>query len=287
MSIVLNQVSYTYMAKTPFERAAIKEITIEIGKGEFVAIIGHTGSGKSTLIQHLNGLLKPSQGSAMVEGVDIHQKGEAAKIAKRKVGMVFQYPEHQLFEETIYADIAFGPRNLDLPEAEVELRVRKAMQFVNLDFDIYKDRSPFQLSGGQMRRVAIAGVIALEPEYLILDEPSAGLDPKGRDDIFKRIKELYQKTKITVILVSHNMDEVAKLAKRIIVMNHGEITIDAKPSAVFQELQKLKEAGVNVPQITELLNELKRSGLDVDTKALTVNDAVKSVLRSLKGGKHC
>lgn len=281
MSIVLKDVHYTYMAGTPFERAAIQDINLEIAKGEFIAIIGHTGSGKSTLVQHLNGLLQPTGGSVLIDGIDLGKKGDAVKMAMRKVGMVFQYPEHQLFEETIYEDIAFGPRNMELPEEEVTKRVKEAMQFVSLEFDAYKDRSPFQLSGGQMRRVAIAGVIALQPEYLILDEPSAGLDPCGRDAIFAKIKDLYQKTKIGVILVSHNMDDAAKLAGRIIVMNHGRITMDAPPRMAFSREDELKTAGVDVPQMKRLMNNLREKGLAVDENALTVAAAVKGILTAL------
>jgi len=287
MSIILKNATYTYMANTPFERTAIKDINLEIGEGEFVAIIGHTGSGKSTLVQHLNGLLKPNQGMVMVNGVDLHQKGEAAKMAKRSVGMVFQYPEHQLFEETVYADIAFGPRNLGVPEEEVDKRVRRAMEFVHLDFAVYQDRSPFQLSGGQMRRVAIAGVVALQPQYLILDEPAAGLDPCGRDDIFTKLIELHKKTETTIILVSHNMDDVAKMANRLIVMHEGQISLDGSPKEIFKHTEKLKAAGVDVPQVTALLSRLKVAGLDIDEHILTVDDAVKSIIASLRRKKSC
>ncbi|MDF2563815.1 MAG: ecfA2 2 [Massilibacillus sp.] len=287
MSIILKNATYTYMAKTPFERTAIKDINLEISEGEFVAIIGHTGSGKSTLVQHLNGLLKPNQGMVMVNGVDLHQKGEAAKAAKRRVGMVFQYPEHQLFEETVYADIAFGPKNLGCPEEEVDKRVRRAMEFVHLDFATYQDRSPFQLSGGQMRRVAIAGVVALQPQYLILDEPAAGLDPCGRDDIFTKLIDLHKKTETTIILVSHNMDDVAKMANRLIVMHEGEISLDGPPQEIFKHTEALKAAGVDVPQVTALLNRLKVAGLDIDEHILTVDDAVESIVASLRRKKSC
>lgn len=287
MSIELKDVTFTYMEKTPFERTAIRNIHLTIGKGEFVAIIGHTGSGKSTLLQHLNGLIKPTSGEVRVEGTDIHQKGAAAKSARGKVGMVFQYPEYQLFEESIYADIAFGPRNLGLTEVEVEERVRRAMAFVDLDFSAYRDRSPFQLSGGQMRRVAIAGVIALEPEYLVLDEPSAGLDPRGRDAIFSKIYALYQKTKITVVLISHNMDDVARLADRVIVMNHGEIIVDAPPREAFALEAALRSAGVDVPQITALMRHLSASGICDDASALSADEAVREILRAVRRRNRC
>jgi len=285
MSIEMKNITYTYMAKTPFERVALKNIDLTIETGEFVAIIGHTGSGKSTLVQHLNALLKPTIGSVMVDGNDINAKNEAAKTARRKVGMVFQYPEHQLFEETVYEDIAFGPHNMGLSEELVEDHVKKAMDFVNLDFAEYKDRSPFQLSGGQMRRVAIAGVIALAPQYLILDEPTAGLDPVGRKDLFKKIQQIHKKEKIAIVLVSHNMDDVAAMADRIIVMNHGEITIDAKPKQAFAQIEKITEAGLTVPHMTALLEQLKQNGLAVDTTLLTLDSGVDSILAAIRRRK--
>ena len=284
MSIILKDVSYVYMAKTPYEKAAIKNINIEIKPGEFLGIIGHTGSGKSTLLQHLNGLLKPTTGSITVEGQDIHSKGEAARIAKRRVGMVFQYPEHQLFEETVYDDIAFGPRNIGIEESEVDRRVKKAMEFVGLDHKLFAERTPFQLSGGQMRRVAIAGVIALEPTYLILDEPSAGLDPRGRDEIFGQIIKMYQSTGITVVLVSHNMEDIARMANRLIVMNDGEISLDGSPAEIFRDFQpQLKEAGVDVPPLTVLMNRMNQRGLAVDHTVVTMDAAVESVLTVVRG----
>lgn len=288
MSIILDNVTYTYMPKTPFERTALSAVNLEIQRGEFVGIIGHTGSGKSTLVQHLNGLLKPTAGTVTVDGVDLHAKNAQAKQTRRKVGMVFQYPEHQLFEETIWADIAFGPRNLGLPEDEVERRVQRAMEFVGLDYEEYKERSPFQLSGGQMRRVAIAGVIALEPEYLILDEPSAGLDPCGRDEIFGQIARLYETTGITVVLVSHNMEDVAKLANRVIVMNQGNICLDGVPSEIFQQHKdKLNAAGVDVPPLTNLLQYLRQQGLPVDASILTIDGAVDNIMQALRRDRQC
>lgn len=270
------------MAKTPYEKAAIKNINIEIKHGEFVGIIGHTGSGKSTLLQHLNGLLKPTTGLVSVDGQDINLKDEAARTAKRKVGMVFQYPEHQLFEETVYDDIAFGPRNIGIDEDEVDRRVRKAMNFVGLGYDEFATRTPFQLSGGQMRRVAIGGVIALEPAYLILDEPSAGLDPRGRDEIFGQIIKMYKNTGITVVLVSHNMEDVARMANRLIVMNDGEISLDGSPLEIFRDSQaQLKAAGVDVPPLTSLMNKFKQRGLAVDNTVTTMESAVQSLLAAV------
>ena len=283
MSIIVKDASYIYMAKTPYEKAAIKNINLEIKPGEFVGIIGHTGSGKSTLLQHLNGLLKPTTGSITVEGQDIHVKGDAARVAKRSVGMVFQYPEHQLFEETVYDDIAFGPRNIGINEEEIDKRVKKAMAFVGLDYQQFAKRTPFQLSGGQMRRVAIAGVIALEPAYLILDEPSAGLDPQGRDEIFGQIIKMYESTGITVVLVSHNMEDIARMANRLIVMNGGEISLDGSPAEIFRDFQpQLKEAGVDVPPLTVLMNRLNQCGLAVDHTVVTMNAAVDSVLTAVR-----
>jgi len=283
MSIMLENINYVYMAKTPYEKTAIKNINIEIKHGEFVGIIGHTGSGKSTLLQHLNGLLKPTTGMVSVDGQDINLKGEASLRAKRSVGMVFQYPEHQLFEETVYDDIAFGPRNIGIEEDEVDARVKKAMDFVGLDYEQFAKRTPFQLSGGQMRRVAIAGVIALEPEYLILDEPSAGLDPRGRDEIFGQIIKMYKNTGITVVLVSHNMEDVARMATRLIVMNNGEISLDGAPIDIFRDHQQLlKEAGVDVPPLTILMNKLKRSGLAVDHTVVAIDTAALSIVTAVR-----
>jgi len=283
MSIILKNISYVYMAKTPYEQTAIKNINIEIKHGEFVGIIGHTGSGKSTLLQHLNGLLKPTTGMVSVDGQDINLKGEAAQNAKRSVGMVFQYPEHQLFEETVYDDIAFGPRNIGIEEIEVDARVKKAMNFVGLEFDEFATRTPFQLSGGQMRRVAIAGVIALEPAYLILDEPSAGLDPRGRDEIFGQIIKMYQNTGITVVLVSHNMEDVARMANRLIVMNGGEISLDGSPMEIFRDSQdQLQAAGVDVPPLTALMNKFNQWGLDVDHTVVAMDAAVDSIVTAVR-----
>lgn len=288
MSIILKDVTYTYMAKTPYEKSAIKNINLEIQPGEFVGIIGHTGSGKSTLLQHLNGLLKPTIGTVTVEGQDINIKGEAASTAKRRVGMVFQYPEHQLFEETIYDDIAFGPRNLGFDESEVDQRVKKSMNFVGLDYEQFAKRTPFQLSGGQMRRVAIAGVIALEPTYLILDEPSAGLDPRGRDEIFGQIIKLHKATGMTVILVTHNMEDIARMANRLIVMNDGEMSLDGSPKEIFRDSQlELKKAGVDVPPLTILMNHFVQRGLHVDHTVVTMDAAVDSVLTAVRGNSVC
>lgn len=277
MSIKLSDVNYTYMKDTPFEKTGIKNINLEISEGEFVAIIGHTGSGKSTLVQHLKGLLTPDSGTVIIDDVNINQNTVSAKTAKNKVGIVFQYPEQQLFEETVYKDVTFGPKNMGMPEEKLENIAKQSLEFVSLDYEKYKNRSPFQLSGGQMRKVAIAGVIALKPKYLILDEPAAGLDPVGRDDLFEKISKLYQKTGMTVILISHNMDDVARLAQRLIVMNNGEISIDDKPEQVFKYKEKLVAAGLALPQITELLSKLKQQGLAVEENIIKLDDAIVNI----------
>ena len=277
MSIKLSDVNYTYMKDTPFEKTGIKNINLEISEGEFVAIIGHTGSGKSTFVQHLKGLLTPDSGTVIIDDVNINQNTVSAKAAKNKVGIVFQYPEQQLFEETVYKDVIFGPKNMGIPEEELENIAKQSLEFVSLDYEKYKNRSPFQLSGGQMRKVAIAGVIALKPQYLILDEPAAGLDPVGRDDLFEKISKLYQETGMTVILISHNMDDVARLAQRLIVMNNGEISIDDKPEQVFKYKEKLVAAGLALPQITELMSKLKQQGLAVEENIIKLDNAIANI----------
>ncbi|MGM9973059.1 MAG: energy-coupling factor transporter ATPase [Clostridiaceae bacterium] len=284
MSIKIEKLNHIYMPKTPFEKAALKDISIEFKDGEFVALIGHTGSGKSTLIQHLNALLKPSSGKIYVDDLDITQEKINLTEVRKKVGLVFQYPEYQLFEETIEKDIAFGPRNLGLSEEEVSSRVKKAMKIVGLDYQKYKDISPFELSGGQKRRVAIAGVVAMEPKVLILDEPTAGLDPKGRDEILGQIKELHNTYKMTIILVSHSMEDVAKLAERVVVMNKGEIYLDGRPGEVFMRIEELEEVGLAVPQVTYLIRALKEKGFPVSDNIITVEEAKEELLRLYREG---
>ena len=287
MSIVLDHVSYTYMPDTPYQREALRDISLTIAPGEFIGIIGHTGSGKSTLVQHLNGLLQPTSGNVKVDDVDLKGKTAGQKLVRQRVGMVFQYPEHQLFEETIFDDIAFGPRNLGLTADEVTQRVEEAMERVGLPPAEYAARSPFRLSGGQMRRVAIAGVIALKPEYLVLDEPSAGLDPRGRDEIFEQILQLYHSTGMAVVLVTHNMEDVARLAKRLLVMNRGRIEFDGKPADLFHDSGlPLHEYGISLPYMTELLRLLRSRGLDLDDTLLAadaVATAIQTELRKKKG----
>ncbi|MCI5837471.1 MAG: energy-coupling factor transporter ATPase [Veillonellaceae bacterium] len=282
MSIQLSGVEYTYGANTPYEKQALRNINLEIREGEFVGIIGHTGSGKSTLVQHLNGLLLPTKGEARVDGINLADKTEAARQARHSVGMAFQYPEHQLFEETIAADIAFGPKNLNLSEEKIEERVRVAMHFVGLPYEDFAERSPFHLSGGQQRRVAIAGVIAMHPKYLVLDEPSAGLDPIGRQDIFDRIREWHEQKRFTVILVSHNMEDISRLASRVIVMNKGEILLDGAPLDIFiRRRAELAQAGVEAPPVSRLLALLKERGLAVDEHAVEPEDAAANILAAL------
>ena len=290
MSIILQDVTYTYMPGTPFERTAIENVSIEIPSGKITAIAGHTGSGKSTLIQHLSGLLKPSNGKVLVDDVDINIKNNnESKMARRQVGMVFQYPEQQLFEETVEADIAFGPRNLGLTEEEISVRVKEAMEFVNLDYDTYAKRSPFQLSGGQMRRVAIAGIIAMHPKYLVLDEPVAGLDPRSKEELLKRIRKLHEKQGITIVFISHNMEDIANMADKVIIMNQGKILLEGSPKEVFDMSQAddIMLAGLLPPKTAIILDELNRGGLKVDTSAYTVEKGVELIYQALKEAGRC
>ena len=285
MSIKIENLTYVYMPKTPFEKKALANVSLEIEDGEFLAVIGHTGSGKSTLIQHLNGLLKPASGKIYVDGTDITDKDTKLVDIRKKVGLVFQYPEYQLFEETIAKDIAYGPSNLGLNEDEILKRVKKSMEMVGLNYEEYKDISPFELSGGQKRRVAIAGVIAMEPKVLILDEPTAGLDPAGRDDILEQIKLLHEKYNMTIILVSHSMEDVGKLAEKIIVMNDGHVELQGKPKDVFKEIDTLEKIGLAVPQVTYLMRELKKKGFNVSEDIFTVEKAKSELLNILLKNK--
>lgn len=284
MSIKIEKISYIYMKGTPFEKKALNNVDLQVQDGEFVAVIGHTGSGKSTLIQHINGLLKPSEGKIYIDNVNISEKGALLADIRKKVGLVFQYPEYQLFEETVEKDIAFGPKNLGLEESEVNIRVKRAMDTVGLDYEEYRDKSPFELSGGQKRRVAIAGVIAMEPKTLILDEPTAGLDPKGRDEILFQIKKLQKEYAMTIILVSHSMEDVSKIAERIIVMESGSIILDGAPSEVFKEIEILENVGLAAPQITYLVKALKEKGIVLSEDTFTIDSAKKQILE-LIGGK--
>ncbi len=282
MSIKIENLTFIYNENTPFESRALDNINLEIKDGEFVGLIGHTGSGKSTLIQHLNGLLKPTSGKITIGDVDITTKGVSLKAIRQKVGLVFQYPEHQLFEETVYKDIAFGPINLGLTQEEVDRRVREAMELVGLDFEAVSERSPFELSGGQKRRVAIAGVLAMKPEVLVLDEPTAGLDPKGRDDILGQIQSLYEKNKMTIILVSHSMEDIARLVNKIIVMHKSKVAMVGSPREVFRRADELEGLGLGAPQITYFMKAFKSKGHDVKEDVLTVEEAKEEIIKYLR-----
>ncbi|MBE7009921.1 MAG: energy-coupling factor transporter ATPase [Ruminococcaceae bacterium] len=285
MAIKINNLHYIYMQGSPFEKHALNDINLTIEDGEFIGIIGHTGSGKSTLIQHLNGLLMPASGSILVDDIDITQKGADLKKLRQKVGLVFQYPEHQLFEETVYKDIAYGPKNMHLSTEEIDERVKEAMNYVGLS-EKYMNRSPFELSGGQKRRVAIAGVLAMRPDVLILDEPAAGLDPAGREEILTQIRALYLARKMTVIFVSHSMEDVARVAGRIIVMNRGQVALDGKPGEVFSHAEELRSMGLDVPQITQLITLLREKGVPIDSRIYTIERAKASLLMLLKQSQN-
>ena len=282
MSIKITNLTHIYAPDSPFESKAIDNVSLEINDGEFIALIGHTGSGKSTLIQHLNGLLKANEGQILINDFDITASGVSLVDIRKKVGLVFQYPEYQLFEETIEKDISFGPRNLGLSEEDINQAVRYSMSLVGLDYEKSKDKSPFDLSGGQKRRIAIAGVLAMKPEILILDEPTAGLDPKGRDDILSNIKEIHEKEKNTIILVSHSMDDVAKLTDRLLVMNHGKVEFFDTPTEVFKNEARLKEIGLDVPQVLQLANQLREKGFEISSEILTIDDIKNEIVKNLK-----
>ena len=280
MSIILDHVNYTYGEGTPLETAALKDVCLQIPDGQFVGIIGHTGSGKSTLVQHLNGLLKATSGHIYFNGEDISDKEYDRKKLRSRVGLVFQYPEHQLFETDVFTDVCFGPKNLGLDRRETELRAYDALRKVGLPDSLFY-QSPFDLSGGQKRRAAIAGVLAMKPEVLILDEPTAGLDPRGRDEILGQIKELQTTTGMTILLVSHSMEDVAEYVDRIIVMNQGSVMYDGAPREVFAHYRELESVGLAAPQVTYILHELRDRGLDVDAAATTIGEAADTVMRAL------
>ena len=281
MSINLANVFYTYMTGTPFERQALNDVSLTIEKGEVLAIIGHTGSGKSTLVQHLNGLIKPLRGNVTIDGIDIAGRGSDAKQARQQVGMVFQYPEHQIFAETVYEDIAFGPRNRGFSAEEVNKQVHEAMAFVGLDFETFAQRSPFQLSGGQMRRVAIAGVVAMNPDYLVLDEPSAGLDPRSRNAVFKEIMALHKERGIAIVLVTHSMEEAVKYANRMLVINKGKVLFDGNPTEIFsQHKDELVNVGMDEPQIYKLSAMLREKGLSIEEGITDAAELVKSIKKA-------
>ncbi len=279
MSIELKHINYIYSLGTAYEKQALKDINLDIPQGQFVGIIGHTGSGKSTLIQHLNGLIRATSGELDYNGENIYAEGYPMKQLRSQVGLVFQYPEHQLFEVDVFTDVCFGPKNQGLSQEECEERAREALQLVGFPEKYYK-QSPFELSGGQKRRAAIAGVLAMRPQVLILDEPTAGLDPRGRDEILDQIAYLHEKTGMTVILVSHSMEDIAKYVDRIIVMNHGEKMLDGTPKEVFAHYKELEQVGLAAPQVTYIMHDLKENGMFVRTDVTTIEDAAEEIMRS-------
>ena len=281
MSIVLENVSYTYSPDTAYEIHALKQVSLEIRDGQFIGLIGHTGSGKSTLVQHLNGLVKATSGHIYFNGQDIYSENYDMRRLRSKVGLVFQYPEHQLFEVDVLSDVCFGPKNQGLSQEEAEKRAREALRMVGISEE-YEKQSPFDLSGGQKRRVAIAGVLAMEPEVLILDEPTAGLDPRGRDEILDQISLLHKERGITVILVSHSMEDVAKYVERIIVMNQGEVMYDDVPREVFRHYKELESVGLAAPQVTYIMHTLKDRGFDADENATTIEEAREEILEAFR-----
>lgn len=286
MSLKLEHVSYIYGSDTNLAVRALDDICLEIPDGQFIGLIGHTGSGKSTLVQHLNGLIEPTEGTITYDGRNIWEKDFPKKELRSNVGLVFQYPEHQLFEVDVFSDVCFGPKNLGLPEEEVKARAKRALELVGFPEEFYK-QSPFELSGGQKRRVAIAGVLAMQPRILVLDEPTAGLDPKGRDEILGQIAHLKKETGISVVLVSHSMEDVANYVERIIVMNKGRMLFDDVPREVFGHVKELEEVGLAAPQVTYILHKLKESGFEVNTRATTIAEARDTILEALKGKGTC
>lgn len=284
MAIKLEGVTHIYNHGTPFEKEALSDINLHIPKGQFVGLIGHTGSGKSTLIQHLNGLMKPAKGAVYIHGKDIHSKQTSLKDIRQQVGLVFQYPEYQLFEMTIYKDVAFGPKNMGLTEEEIKTRVNNALAMVGIGEDMF-EKSPFELSGGQKRRVAIAGVLAMNPEILILDEPTAGLDPKGRTEILDQISAMHTKLGITIILVSHSMEDVARYVDRLVVMKKGTIALDGRPREVFNHIEELESIGLAAPQIRYIMQAIVKKGMDISPDVLTVEEAADAIAMYLKQGR--
>ncbi len=283
MSIKIKDLTYIYNPNSPFETKALDNVNLELNRGEFIGLIGHTGSGKSTLVQHLNGLIKPTRGDISIGGLKISNSTVKLVEVRKKVGLVFQYPEHQLFEETIYKDIAFGPANLGLGEEDIRARVKEAMELVQLPYEEFKEKSPFELSGGQKRRVAIAGVLAMKPEILILDEPAAGLDPRSRDEILEQIKTMHERRGITIILVSHSMEDIARFVDRIVVMQRGKIALIGEAKEIFKQADKLKSMGLDVPQITHLINKLRERGINLREDVFTVEEAKEEILQWIRG----
>lgn len=284
MQIILDHVTHTYQPGSPFQATAIRDVSLEIRPGEFLALIGHTGSGKSTLAQHINGLLKPTEGRVLLDGQDIHEKGFNKKEVRRAVGLVFQYPEHQLFEESVEKDVAFGPKNLGLSEAEIKERVREALEKVGLSDQSIAEKSPFELSGGQMRRVAVAGVLAMRPEILVLDEPAAGLDPQSREDMLQLISELHRQGN-TVVMISHSMDDVARFATRAVVMEKGGIAMEGAPEEIFRHAERLEKMGLDVPSVCKLGMLLREKGLAFPPDIFREDQAYDALMALWKGGK--
>ncbi len=282
MPIEVKNLTHTYSAGSAFQATAIRNVNLIIEEGEFIAVIGHTGSGKSTLVQHLNGLLKPTEGQILVDGEDLNGEKVDRRRIRQKVGLVFQYPEYQLFEETVAKDIAFGPKNQGLNADKIDERVHKAMEQVHLDYDKYAERSPFELSGGQMRRVAIAGVLAMQPKVLILDEPTAGLDPQGRDRILGMVKELHQAGDTTVVMVSHSMDDVARLATRLVVMSRGELVATGTPREIFKQVKMMESIGLGVPEAAKLCNMLRQKGIPLPDDLYQMDEARDAILARWK-----
>jgi energy-coupling factor transport system ATP-binding protein len=283
--VVCEGLVHVYLRGTPFEAVALRGVDLVVRRGECLGLVGPTGSGKSTLVQHFNGLLRPTEGRVVVDGVEVRPGSPAVRDVRRKVGLLFQYPEHQLFEATVFDDVAFGPRNLGLDPEEVAERVRESLQWVGLDPDRFGSRSPFSLSGGEMRRVAIAGVLAMRPQVLILDEPTAGLDPAGRREILARIRELHRKARLTVVLISHSMDDVARLCQRVVVLHHGRVFLDAPVREAFAQADRLRGIGLDVPRATDVLLRLRAAGLPVRCDRLTVEEACEEIVRVLQGGQ--
>lgn len=281
MSIKINHLTHVYNEGTAFEKAALQDVSIEIASGEFIGLIGHTGSGKSTLIQHLNGIISPTSGEILLDGENIHKDKTKLKEVRRRIGLAFQYPEYQLFEMTVYKDVAFGPTNLGLSAEEIHESVTAALELVGIPAELY-EKSPFELSGGQKRRVAIAGVLAMNPEVLILDEPTAGLDPKGRDEILDAIRKLHEERGITVILVSHSMEDVARLADRIIVMHRGQVAMTGTPREIFSHPMELEKMGLAAPQVSYVFAKLREKGYDVPADIYTVEEARDALLKLVK-----
>jgi len=282
MSIRTENIKYIYSEGTPFRTLALDNVSVTINQGEFVGIIGHTGSGKSTLIQLFNGLELPTEGKVEVDGTIVGKDKKELKLIRQTVGLVFQYPEYQLFEETVAKDVAFGPMNLNISQQEIDFRVKEALELVGFNYNKIKDVSPFELSGGQKRRVAIAGVLAMKPQYLILDEPTAGLDPAGRNEIFNKIKKLHEESKFTVVLVSHSMEDIAKLVDRVIVLSKGKIHMEGSPKEIYSQAEELEKIGLGIPQIASIVRELKNRGFNIRQDLLTIEEAKEEILKEVR-----